>query len=136
MKNFIHKIMQGCGARIFPIPIFLSLLTMAEPSLSHMGNCKIHNYRTVDVIENGNRTRYCLMGRERNQNGAIYKIGIPHTDQGATIYGGKSGDAILETTVFSRKGSYNERAYGSWRRSGNEFYFQFPSGIKIYIPVF
>ena len=52
------------------------------------------------------------------------------------IYAGKSGDAILETPVFKRGGAYPDRTYGSWRRVGDEFYFQFSSGTKVYIPVF
>ncbi|MEB3342636.1 hypothetical protein [Okeania sp.] len=105
---------------------------MAKPSFSRPVNCKRFNYLEVDLIaRNGHRTRYCLIGRERNQNGAIYKVGVPHTDEGATIYAGKSGDAIIE--VY--QGRYVDRIDGSWRRVGDEFYFQF-SGAKVYIPVF
>ena len=136
MENFTHKIMQGCGIRILPILIFLSLLMIAEPALSDLTSCKRYNYPIADIIVNGNRSRMCLIGTKYNQHGAIYEIAIPHTSHGMTIYRGKSGDAILETTVFDRLRTYQVKDYGSWRRSGKEFYFQFSSGTKIYIPAF
>ena len=135
MKFFTRllSINQRLGIIILQIIIFLSLFTIAKPSLSGV-NCQ--RCPIIDIINpNGSRGKSCLLSKKFNQHGGIYAIGIPRSNNTFTIYRGIGGDAIRETTVFTRVGSYLKRDYGSWRHSGNEFIFQFLSGMKIYMPI-
>ncbi|MCL2934901.1 MAG: hypothetical protein MGG11_22420 [Trichodesmium sp. MAG_R03] len=137
MRHFTYKITQGFGIRLFQILIFLSLFTIAKPSLSYKTvDCANIKIPTVDIINsNGNKTQLCLTNTKPNQHGTIYKIGIIEGGDVFTfgiIYRGKSGDAMMEDYSKSPEPI---KTYGTWRQSGQKYIFQFSSGMKIYIPV-
>ena len=128
MQLFIRLLNQRLGIITLQIIIFLSFLTIVKPSLSEV-NCG--RYPTVYGINpNGSRFKECLFSTKYNQHGVIYKVGLPNSDA-AIIYKGKDGDAILEFFIpFAPR----TRKYGVWRQVGQEYLFQFPSGMKFYIP--
>jgi len=131
MQLFIRLLNQRLGIITLQIIIFLSFLTIVKPSLSEV-NCG--RYPTVYGINpNGSRFKECLFSTKYNQHGVIYKIGLPNSEADI-IYKGKDGDAILELPSFSRSPEPPTRKYGVWRQAGQEYLFQFPSGMKFYIP--
>jgi uncharacterized protein YmfQ (DUF2313 family) len=124
MKLLIRLLNQKLGIIIVQILISLSLFTIAKPSLSQV-YCR---YGKTEIINpNGSRYQSCVLSTKFNKHGSIHEIGTSNSYNTFRIYQGRSGDAILESSL--------KRYYGSWRISGNLIIFQFPSGMKIYIPV-
>jgi len=124
MQLFIRLLNQKLGIIILQIIIFLSLFTIIKPSLSGV-NCGL--YAKTEIINpNGSKYQSCVLSTKFNKHGSIHDIGTSRYNT-FRIYQGKSGDAILESSL--------KRYYGSWRYADNLIIFQFPSGMKIYIPV-
>jgi hypothetical protein len=131
MPLFIRLLNQKAGTITSQIIIFLSLLTIVEPSISEVYCGRYPEiYQTVP---SGRRFKGCLFSTKYNNNGVVYIIGTPNSE-GDTLYKGKSGDAILESHSYDRNSNAPIRTYGTWSQIGQEYLFQFSSGLKIYIP--